>query len=200
VLLGEYVTQFLGPQLTPTSISGVAFFFFLQWVLLMTQMFWVCEKIDTAWKNHEFVQCVLGEAVGITQVASTSSLAQPSFSHVNNPAAETISDFILVIAPLWILNGVRVSPGLRIRLIAIFSCSLMTTVVGVIHVVLILKMPGALEAIMGKQLLPARHFSVTSFWETLSAWLRQPRKRKILRSLTSLPTVPVIPSAPFSKF
>ena len=65
--------------------------------------------------------------------------------------AETISDTILVIAPLWILRGVRVTSGLRIRLIAIFSCSMMTTMVGVVHAVLVLKMPGALEAIMGEQ-------------------------------------------------
>lgn len=75
--------------------------------------------------------------------------------------AETISDFILVIAPLWILKGVRVSYGLRIRLIAIFSCSMMTTIVGIVHAVLVLKMPGALEAIMGEQFLPAYHVSVT---------------------------------------
>lgn len=70
----------------------------------------------------------------------------------NSPAAETISDFILVVAPLWILKGVRVSSGLRIRLIAVFSCSMMTTIAGVVHAVMVLKMPGALEAIMGEQL------------------------------------------------
>jgi hypothetical protein len=60
-----------------------------------------------------------------------------------------VSDFILVLAPLWILKDVR-SPGLRIRLIATFSCSMMTTAAGLAHVILILKMPGALEAIMGE--------------------------------------------------
>ena len=64
--------------------------------------------------------------------------------------AEVTSDCILVIAPLWILRGVRISPGLRIRLIAIFSCSLMTTLVGIARVIVMLKMPGALEAIMGE--------------------------------------------------
>ena len=66
------------------------------------------------------------------------------------PEAETISDFILVVAPLWILRDVRVSSGLRIRLIAIFSCSMMTTMAGLAHAILVLKMPGALEAIMGE--------------------------------------------------
>ena len=64
--------------------------------------------------------------------------------------AATISDFILIIAPLWILRDVRISSGLRIRLFAIFSCSMMTTITGLAHAILILKMPGALEAIMGE--------------------------------------------------
>ena len=69
---------------------------------------------------------------------------------LSRPVAATVSDFILILAPLWILRDVRVSSALRIRLIAIFSCSLMTTLVGLVHVILILKMPGALEAILGK--------------------------------------------------
>ena len=69
---------------------------------------------------------------------------------LSHPVAATVSDFILVVAPLWILRGVHVSSGLRIRLIAIFSCSLMTTLVGLAHAILILKMPGALEATLGE--------------------------------------------------
>lgn len=71
----------------------------------------------------------------------------PSLSDV---VAETVSDFILVIAPLWILRGVRLPPALRIRLVAIFSCSMMTTVFGIAHAVLVLEMPGAMEAVMGE--------------------------------------------------
>jgi len=113
-------------------LLGVAAFFFLQWIILFVQMFWVCEKGNSSWKEHDYAQCVLGEAVGITQVVT-----------------ETISDFILVIAPLWILRDVRLSSGLRIRLIVVFSCSMMTTMAGLAHAILVLKMPGALEAIMG---------------------------------------------------
>ena len=113
-------------------------------------MFWVCEKGDNSWKNREYVQCVLGEAVAITQLTSVSCSSDPIFLLLNHIAAETISDLILVVAPLWILRDVRISSGLRIRLIAIFSCSLMTTLVGLVHAILILKMPGALEAIMGE--------------------------------------------------
>lgn len=138
-------------SLTPVATLGVAFFFFLQWLLLVTQMFWVCEKGETAWKNRPYAQCVLGEAVGITQLASTFSSPNRSSSVAERRfVAATISDIILVIAPLWILKDVRVSSGLRIRLIAIFSCSLMTTMAGLAHAILVLKLPGALEAIMGE--------------------------------------------------
>lgn len=60
--------------------AGVAVFFFLQWILLVAQMFWVCGKGDTSWENHEYAQCVLGEAVGITQVTSGSCFTGPPFS------------------------------------------------------------------------------------------------------------------------
>ena len=77
------------------------------------------------------------------------------------PVAHTISDFILIIAPLWILRDVRVSPGLRTRLIAIFSCSAVTGLTGVAHAVLVLKHPGALEAIMGESFPPVLHKDVS---------------------------------------
>jgi len=113
-------------------LLGVAVFFFLEWILLITQMFWVCGKEDVQWENSPYAQCVLGDAVAITRLT-----------------AEIISDSILVISPLWIIRDVRLSSGLRTRLIAIFSSSMMTTLVGLAHVVLIIKMPGALEAILG---------------------------------------------------
>ena len=43
---------------------------FLQWLLLMVQMFWVCEKGDTAWKEAPFALCPLGIRVAITQAVS----------------------------------------------------------------------------------------------------------------------------------
>ena len=81
--------------------------------------------------------------------------------------AATVSDFILVVAPLWIIRGVRVSHALRIRLIAIFSCSIITTAAGLTHAILILKMPGALEAIMGEQFSPS-DIITTPLSQTLS--------------------------------
>jgi len=48
----------------------VAIVLFLQWVLLMVQLFWVCEKGDTAWKEAPFALCPIGLRVAITQVVS----------------------------------------------------------------------------------------------------------------------------------
>lgn len=48
----------------------IAIVIFLQWVLLMVQMFWVCEKGDTAWKQAPFALCPLGLHVAITQAVS----------------------------------------------------------------------------------------------------------------------------------
>ena len=48
----------------------VALVIFLQWFLLMVQMFWVCEKGNTAWKDAPFALCPLGLHVAITQAVS----------------------------------------------------------------------------------------------------------------------------------
>lgn len=56
----------------------VALVMFFQWVLLMVQMFWVCEKGDTAWKEALFALCPLGLHVAITQAVSEYSLSHSS--------------------------------------------------------------------------------------------------------------------------
>ena len=48
----------------------VAVVIFLEWVLLMVQLFWICEKGDTSWKDASFALCRLGLRVAITRVVS----------------------------------------------------------------------------------------------------------------------------------
>jgi len=43
---------------------------FLQWALLVVQLFWVCERGDVSWKQAPFALCPLGLYVAITQVIS----------------------------------------------------------------------------------------------------------------------------------
>jgi len=54
----------------------VAILMFLQWILLVVQMFWVCERGDTAWKEAPFALCPLGLHVAITQAVSKYSPAR----------------------------------------------------------------------------------------------------------------------------
>ena len=49
---------------------AIAALMFFQWLLLMVQMFWVCEKGSTKWKEAPFALCPLGLHVAITQVVS----------------------------------------------------------------------------------------------------------------------------------
>ena len=65
------------------------------------------------------------------------------------PAAETFSDILLVLAPLWILRNVRTTRAVRFRLISIFTCSLVTTIAALAHAITIIKAPGIWEAISG---------------------------------------------------
>ena len=128
----------------------IAVVIFLQWVLLMVQMFWVCEKGDTAWKQAAFALCPLGRRVAVTQAVSKCPLVcfriDDSLSFI---LAETFSDFLLIVAPLWILRNVRVTSAVRFRLISVFACSLATTVAALAHAILVLRLPGIWEAIVG---------------------------------------------------
>ncbi|KAF9650835.1 hypothetical protein BDM02DRAFT_3127366 [Thelephora ganbajun] len=110
----------------------IALVMFLQWVLLMVQMFWVCEKGSTSWKQAPFALCPLGLHVAITQAVT-----------------ESFSDLLLIVAPLWILRNVRVTSAVRFRLISVFACSLATTIAALAHAILVIRLPGVWEAIVG---------------------------------------------------
>ena len=126
---------------------------FFQWVLLMTQMFWVCEKGDTTWKQAPFALCPLGLHVAITQAVSEYSLSRfsvnPCLNFGSSSLAETFSDILLIVAPLWILRNVRVTSAVRFRLISVFACSLATTIAALAHAILVIRLPGTWEAIIG---------------------------------------------------
>jgi len=101
-------------------------------IFTVVQMFWVCERGDTSWKDAPFALCPLGLHVAITQVVT-----------------ETFSDILLIVAPLWVLRNVRVTTAVRFRLISVFTCSLATTVVALAHAILVIRLPGVWEAIVG---------------------------------------------------
>ena len=55
----------------------------------------------------------------------------------------------MIVAPLWILRVVRVTSAVRFRLISVFTCSILTSVVGLAHAVLVIREPGVWEAMIG---------------------------------------------------
>ena len=124
-----------------------------QWILLMVQLFWVCEKGDTSWKDAPFALCPLGLHVAITQVVSECPFTRlfdlPRLSIYLLCLAETFSDILLIIAPLWILRNVRVTSAVRFRLVSVFACSIATSLAGLAHAVLLIQLPGVWEAMIG---------------------------------------------------
>jgi hypothetical protein len=114
-------------------------------------MFWVCEKGDTSWKDAPFALCPLGLKVAVTQAVSEYSLLLVSVmadAWFIFPAG-SFSDVLLIAAPVWILRNVRVTSAVRFRLVSVFTCSLITTLVALAHAILIIRLPGTWEAIIG---------------------------------------------------
>lgn len=86
------------------------------------------------WPRHSWEQ---PSAISISQVISTLRFYLPKlyatacFFH----AATVLSDALLVLAPLWIIHSVKIDAAIRSRLLAVFCISIITTLVGIIHVV-----------------------------------------------------------------
>ncbi|THH14223.1 hypothetical protein EW146_g6084 [Bondarzewia mesenterica] len=90
------------------ALFVAAIFFFL------AQLMWVCEP-KSSWKNLPSPQCQLNKEVAICQLVS-----------------DVFSDLLLIILPLRLIHGIK-DRGLRRRLIIIFSTSIVTTIVSLVH-------------------------------------------------------------------
>jgi len=92
---------------TNLTLPGVAVFFFLQFAMLTVQVYWVCELSYAGWKHIPGSVCVLPEVVPISQVVSKppSSFAPLPVCSSTRSSAAVISDAILVIAPLTVLQN-----------------------------------------------------------------------------------------------
>ena len=60
--------------------------------------------------------------------------------------ADTFADLVLIVAPLRLLWDIQLRPALRVRLMAIFSTSIITTIVSLVHAVIVLRIGGLEEA------------------------------------------------------
>lgn len=83
--------------------------------LLFAQLWWICET-QTGWKTQTHPQCDLGRRVAITQMIT-----------------DVLADFILIVAPFFLINKVRLSRSHKVRILSVFSTSAITTIVSLTH-------------------------------------------------------------------
>ncbi len=114
--------------------------FFLVLVILICQLFWVCEP-EPKWKDMRSPQCTLNKQVAICQLVCTSMIYIGAIDVLMYWAADVIADLILIIAPLKLLSGLE-DVGLRHRLMLIFSTCIVTTIVSLVHAAYILTLGG----------------------------------------------------------
>ncbi|EIW74738.1 hypothetical protein CONPUDRAFT_140220 [Coniophora puteana RWD-64-598 SS2] len=118
-------------QLERRILMGLCGVFIAIIVLLVFQAIGVCE-VNPAWKAELVPQCDLGEGVAITQAITV-----------------VLSDFILIAAPIRLVWKVKLTPAQKIRLIAIFCSTAITTIVSLVHMAYLLRVGGLDEIMAG---------------------------------------------------
>ncbi|KAG1886530.1 hypothetical protein F4604DRAFT_1276779 [Suillus subluteus] len=103
--------------------------FIIAWAVLFAQVWWVCES-EPGWKTQPRPQCDLGRNVAIAQIIT-----------------DVFGDTILILAPIRLIYKVRLTRAQKIRIIAIFSTSAITTVVSLAHAYYVLSDGGLKEAV-----------------------------------------------------
>ncbi|KDQ07282.1 hypothetical protein BOTBODRAFT_192496, partial [Botryobasidium botryosum FD-172 SS1] len=106
----------------------VAIFIFF-WVFLSAQLIWICEP-QPSWKKSPFPDCPLGKQVAYSQLITS-----------------VFSDVLLMAWPIRMFWALKSSRGLRIRLMAIFSTSLVTSAVGLVQNLFLLMDEGPNQAV-----------------------------------------------------
>ncbi|KAJ8096296.1 hypothetical protein PM082_011451 [Marasmius tenuissimus] len=102
---------------------GISFLYFITVVVLIIQLFWVCEP-EPAWKDVRSPQCHLTTQVAICQLIT-----------------DILADMFLLFAPLRVFMYLQ-DRVLRRKLMVIFSTCLITTIVSLVHAAYILTTGG----------------------------------------------------------
>ncbi|EIW55505.1 uncharacterized protein TRAVEDRAFT_171208 [Trametes versicolor FP-101664 SS1] len=127
-----------------------AVLFGLMWTALLIHKIAVCES-NPAWKQSPGVQCVLGHGVGAFELAT-----------------DILADLILVFLPMRLLWRIKLPRGKRILLQLIFSASMFTTIVSIIHGVYVFSTnrngEGILAHIEASTALIVSNFAVLLTW------------------------------------
>lgn len=103
------------PSCSRTAALAAAAFFVGMWLYIMLAKTIPC-VIDRSWYNVAFIQCPIPEWVAISEVIT-----------------DSLSDIILVCLPLRLLWRLRVPSNQRTMIIAVFSSSILTSIISVIH-------------------------------------------------------------------
>ncbi|KAA1467758.1 hypothetical protein DENSPDRAFT_351499 [Dentipellis sp. KUC8613] len=109
--------------------QGSVILFVFCWAFLMGQKIYVCTH-DRAWLHLHDPQCHLGRGVGIAELVT-----------------DVISDAILLWLPMRLLWKLSMTRSRYRLLLAIFSASILTTIVSIVHAVFLLGPSGLLEAL-----------------------------------------------------
>ncbi|KAJ2929435.1 hypothetical protein H1R20_g7664, partial [Candolleomyces eurysporus] len=108
----------------------IAVLFGLMWAILEAQLLWTCEG-NTEWKYTELPQCHLGFPVALAQLITA-----------------IITDAVLISAPIYmVFKSSGLSLAQKIRLTALFSTTMITTVVSLTHGYMILRVAGVQEGL-----------------------------------------------------
>ncbi|KAG1794009.1 uncharacterized protein BJ212DRAFT_1292286, partial [Suillus subaureus] len=124
--------------------------------VLSAQVWLTCE-CEPNWKTQPPPQCDLGRNVAIAQII-----------------ADVFGDIILILAPFRLIYKVRLMKAQKIRVLAIFSTSAITTVVSLAHAYYVLSDGGPREAVaamveISVSLIVANLSVVVAFFLRMSA-------------------------------
>ncbi|GJE88828.1 hypothetical protein PsYK624_049150 [Phanerochaete sordida] len=109
---------------TRMYLHRVGIIFIVVLLVMIAQLFWVCEPMPE-WKHKASPQCPLDKQVAICQLVT-----------------DVLSDLLLIAAPLRLIQKMSAVDGTRSRLMIIFSTSIVTTIVSLVHAAFIFKDAG----------------------------------------------------------
>ncbi|EIM90595.1 uncharacterized protein STEHIDRAFT_165171 [Stereum hirsutum FP-91666 SS1] len=133
-------------------LTFVAGLFFGAILFFLAQLLWVCEP-QKGWKEERSPQCALNKEVAICQVVS-----------------DVLSDLLLITLPLRLIHGIK-SSSLRRRLYIIFSTSIITTIVSLVHAAYIIT-DGGIKVVIAALVEDCMSLSVANVPVVATAILR----------------------------
>ncbi|KAF5385595.1 hypothetical protein D9757_006756 [Collybiopsis confluens] len=131
--------------------------FLLAMLVLIAQIFWVCEPQNrhNHWKEAIVPQCVLGKSVAITQVTT-----------------DAFADIVLVTIPLYLLRYLKSedAQAQKLRLAVSFVVGGLTSVVSIVHAVYLFN--GLEISILVSNFEMVVSVIITNFAVLVAAWYR----------------------------